>query len=95
MFYEGILLICVFIRLIVILIINTHNKKMIKKNRMLKELSFQQLKTQQKKFTTFVSILSILTMLTLAAMIYFFSKTAITLFLFFAVDSHLHYYFVL
>ncbi|WP_313600570.1 hypothetical protein [Epilithonimonas vandammei] len=47
---------------------------MIKKNRMLKELSFQQLKTQQKKFTTFVSILSILTMLTLAAMIYFFLK---------------------
>ncbi len=47
---------------------------MIKENKKLKELSFDQLKIQQKKFTTFVSILSILTMLTLAALIYFSLK---------------------
>ncbi len=48
---------------------------MIKESKKLKELSFDELKTQQKKYTTFVSVLSILTMLTLAALIYFAMKS--------------------
>ena len=48
---------------------------MIKENKTLKDLSIEELKMKQKKFTTFVSILSILTMLTLAALIYFAMKS--------------------
>ena len=48
---------------------NKH-KKMIKENKKLKQLTIEQLRMKQKKFTNVVSILSIITMFTLAALIY-------------------------
>lgn len=48
---------------------------MIKENKKLKELTIDELRLRQKKFTTFVSILCIFTMLTLAALIYFAMKS--------------------
>lgn len=49
---------------------------MIKENKKLKELTLEELRMKQRRFTNFVSFLSIFTMLTLAILIYYTIKSS-------------------